>query len=246
MTDFDHWTAAKGAGIGEILESGILNFESAMRSGVAPGRLRTPKLRHSKFQTCAGLLLLAALLWVTPLQARGDTSTRQSRSGAGKTKSVKGTAKKRSTTKGHSTVRRASSTGSGQHASTHHPATPHISPEAARAAADRRRRAQLRPAPERIQQIQQALAQAGYFKAEPNGTWDDQTRDAMRRYQTDHGFPVTGLPEAKSLMKLGLGQHPLPPELETSSPAAPGAATPSQTPATSDAQQNPPASAPNP
>jgi len=36
----------------------------------------------------------------------------------------------------------------------------------------------------------------------------------MLSYQKDHGFPATGLPEAKSLMKLGLGPHPLPPELD--------------------------------
>jgi peptidoglycan hydrolase-like protein with peptidoglycan-binding domain len=104
----------------------------------------------------------------------------------------------------------------------------------------------LRPEPERIQEIQQALVQAGYLIAQPNGRWDDQTRDAMRRYQADHGFPVTGLPEAKSLMKLGLGPHPLPAELDTSSGAKAGAdtngslPTQSPTPTTSDAQQTPP------
>jgi len=74
----------------------------------------------------------------------------------------------------------------------------------------RRRLAQLHLEPERVQEIQRALIRAGYLPAEPTGKWDDQTREAMRRYQTDHGFPVTGLPEAKSLMKLGLGPHPLP------------------------------------
>jgi peptidoglycan hydrolase-like protein with peptidoglycan-binding domain len=98
----------------------------------------------------------------------------------------------------------------------------------------------LRPAPERIQQIQQALAQAGYLKEEPNGRWDDQTREAMRRYQADHGFPATGLPEAKSLMKLGLGPHPLPADLDTSSGARAGTDTVSDTPAPPNAQQNPP------
>jgi peptidoglycan hydrolase-like protein with peptidoglycan-binding domain len=104
----------------------------------------------------------------------------------------------------------------------------------------------MRPKPERIQEIQQALAQAGYLKEEPNGRWDDQTREAMRRYQADHGFPVTGLPEAKSLMKLGLGPHPLPAELDASSGGRAGADTASGGTATPDAQQNPPASTPQP
>jgi peptidoglycan hydrolase-like protein with peptidoglycan-binding domain len=98
----------------------------------------------------------------------------------------------------------------------------------------------LRPEPERIQEIQQALVQAGYLNAQPNGRWDDQTREAMRRYQADHGFPVTGLPEAKSLMKLGLGPHPLPADLDTGSGVRPGGNTVSDTPTPADPQQNPP------
>jgi len=101
----------------------------------------------------------------------------------------------------------------------------------------------LRPEPERIQEIQQALVQAGYLNAQPNGRWDDQTREAMRRYQADHGFPATGLPEAKSLMKLGLGPHPLPADLDASNGARAGANTVSDTPATPD---DPPAAGPPP
>jgi peptidoglycan hydrolase-like protein with peptidoglycan-binding domain len=68
--------------------------------------------------------------------------------------------------------------------------------------------------PERVQEIQQALIREGYLHGDATGQWDSPTREAMLRYQTDHGFPTTGLPEAKSLMKLGLESHPLPPELD--------------------------------
>lgn len=78
------------------------------------------------------------------------------------------------------------------------------------------RLARLRLQPQRIQEIQQALIREGYLREDANGQWDSQTHDAMLHYQTDHGFPATGLPEAKSLMKLGLGSHPLPPELDHS------------------------------
>jgi len=98
----------------------------------------------------------------------------------------------------------------------------------------------MRPTPERIQEIQQALAQAGYFKAQPNGRWDEQTREAMRHYQADHGFPATGLPEAKSLMKLGLGPHPLPAELDPKRGAKAGTDTISSTRAAPSTQQDPP------
>ena len=69
-------------------------------------------------------------------------------------------------------------------------------------------------APERVSEIQSALIRDGYLQGEPSGEWDARTRDAMLRYQTMHGFPATGLPEAKSLMKLGLGPHPLPAALD--------------------------------
>ena len=87
----------------------------------------------------------------------------------------------------------------------------------------RYRLARLKLQPERISEIQGALAQAGYLNQEPNGKWDDPTRTAMLRFQQDHGFPGTGLPEAKSLLKLGLGPHPLPEELDSTAQATPAA-----------------------
>ena len=76
------------------------------------------------------------------------------------------------------------------------------------------RLARLHLAPERVQEIQQALIRDGYLQGDATGDWDSRTRGAMLRYQTMHGFPPTGLPEAKSLMKLGLGPHPLSPALD--------------------------------
>jgi len=83
----------------------------------------------------------------------------------------------------------------------------------------RYRLARLKLQPDRIEEIQRALGQTGYLNQEPNGKWDDPTRNAMRRYQEANGFPSTGLPEAKSLMKLGLGPHPLPDELNSTAQA---------------------------
>ncbi len=76
------------------------------------------------------------------------------------------------------------------------------------------RLARLKLDPARASEIQQALIARGYLNQQPNGVWDDSTRSAMRRFQEEHQFPTTGLPEAKSLMKLGLGPHPLPDELD--------------------------------
>ncbi len=193
-------------------------------------------MKHLNKKTYARLALLAALVWILPAQLPADTTTPP--------KGVSTTKPKSHTPAKHSTQKASASTG--QHQSAHHPATRHVSSKVRRAAADRRRRAHLRPEPERIQEIQQALVQAGYLNAQPNGRWDDQTREAMRRYQNDHGFPVTGLPEAKSLMKLGLGPHPLPADLDGSGGAKAGADTVSDTAAPPDAQQAPPATTPQP
>lgn len=76
-----------------------------------------------------------------------------------------------------------------------------------------RRYTQVRIQPDRVREIQEALAKAGVYHGEPSGRWDTATSDAMREYQKQNGFSPTGLPEAKPLLLLGLGPHPLPPGL---------------------------------
>ena len=117
-----------------------------------------------------------------------------------------------------------------------HKAGSHAKSTRPRRTSSQQRLARLHLQPERTQEIQSALIREGYLKGEASGDWDTRTHDAMLHYQTDHGFPATGLPEAKSLMKLGLGSHPLPPELDQPSPklAPPAAAV------TGDAGQAPP------
>ncbi|PYV14035.1 MAG: hypothetical protein DMG21_19430, partial [Acidobacteria bacterium] len=78
----------------------------------------------------------------------------------------------------------------------------------------RYRLAHLQMSPERVEEIQSALAKDGYYQGIPTGKWDEQTKAAMRQYQAANGFARTGLADAKSLMKLGLGSHPLPLELD--------------------------------
>jgi hypothetical protein len=79
----------------------------------------------------------------------------------------------------------------------------------------------------RAEQIQEALVQAGDLHETPTGRWDAQTREAMREYQSSNGFQATGLPDAKSLMKLGLGPHPLPADLEPRTTTKPALSLPS-------------------
>ena len=81
----------------------------------------------------------------------------------------------------------------------------------------RRERGQKVPAPERISEIQQALAKDGAFSGTPNGKWDYATVEAMKKFQSSHGLNPSGKLDALTLQKLGLGSQtagvaaPLPP-----------------------------------
>jgi peptidoglycan hydrolase-like protein with peptidoglycan-binding domain len=58
---------------------------------------------------------------------------------------------------------------------------------------------------ERAAEIQQALIREKYLDGEPSGVWDQATKDAMERYQSDHGWQTKSLPDARALIALGLG-----------------------------------------
>lgn len=81
----------------------------------------------------------------------------------------------------------------------------------------RRERGQTAPAPERISEIQQALAKNGSFAGTPSGKWDDSTVEAMKKFQAGHGLNPNGKLDALTLQKLGLGSQtagvaaPMPP-----------------------------------
>lgn len=71
--------------------------------------------------------------------------------------------------------------------------------------ASRTVRRQTEPDAERAREIQEALAREGYLTSKPSGKWDAATSDAFSRFQRDKGLPVTGKPESRALIKLGLG-----------------------------------------
>jgi Putative peptidoglycan binding domain len=64
---------------------------------------------------------------------------------------------------------------------------------------------QAAPTSDRITEIQQALAKDGSYSAAPTGKWDDNTVDAMRKFQTTHALNPSGKLDALTLEKLGLG-----------------------------------------
>jgi peptidoglycan hydrolase-like protein with peptidoglycan-binding domain len=71
----------------------------------------------------------------------------------------------------------------------------------------RRERGQKVPTPDRISEIQQALAKDGSFTGKPNGKWDASTIEATRKFQEAHGLNASGKIDAKTLQQLGLGSQ---------------------------------------
>jgi hypothetical protein len=84
---------------------------------------------------------------------------------------------------------------------------------------------QTHPDADRYQQIQQALADNGYFKGTVDGKWGDDSVAALKQFQTDRKIPNDGKISSLSLIGLGLG-----PNRETAS-APPAPATPPAQPA---------------
>jgi len=92
---------------------------------------------------------------------------------------------------------------------------------------------------ERAQEIQTALIREHYMDGEPSGSWDSATQAAMQRYQADQGWQSKTTPDARALIKLGLGpshDHLLNPEtamtMTTTTTTTTSATTPA--PATAD------------
>ena len=88
------------------------------------------------------------------------------------------------------------------------------------------------------------------MNGEPTGTWNQASEEAMRRYQADNGWQSKEVPDARALIKLGLGpskDHLLNPEsamttvpdaprseaMPTTSHSAPPAADPAPAPTSS-------------
>jgi peptidoglycan hydrolase-like protein with peptidoglycan-binding domain len=71
----------------------------------------------------------------------------------------------------------------------------------------RKVKGQATPTPERISEIQEALAKKGVLAGTPSGKWDDSTVDAVKQFQTSNGLTPSGKLDALTLQKLGLGSE---------------------------------------
>jgi peptidoglycan hydrolase-like protein with peptidoglycan-binding domain len=136
-------------------------------------------------------LIIAAFCLVGPFNGlQASTQKKQ-----GPSSKSTPTAKKNSTTK---KTTRSSSTTSKKHGRTTARRTP---------------RGQQQPTPNRYREIQQALADRGYFKSEPDGVWGPESVEALKQFQQDQNLKASGRLDPMSLISLGLG-----PKREESAP----------------------------
>jgi peptidoglycan hydrolase-like protein with peptidoglycan-binding domain len=66
-------------------------------------------------------------------------------------------------------------------------------------------RGQQAIASDRVREIQEALIRVKYMDGQPNGMWDDTTKQALVRFQGDNGWQTKIVPDSRALIKLGLG-----------------------------------------
>jgi peptidoglycan hydrolase-like protein with peptidoglycan-binding domain len=64
---------------------------------------------------------------------------------------------------------------------------------------------QQQPTVDRYREIQQALADKGYFRGTPDGAWNGESADALKRFQKDQNLDPDGKIGSLSLIALGLG-----------------------------------------
>src|ERR1700684_531219 len=103
---------------------------------------------------------------------------------------------------------------------------------------------QKAPTPQRISEIQSALAHGGYYQGAPNGKWASSTVAAMQKFQSDNGLSSSGKIDAPSLQKLGLGSGTA--GVDAPTPVAPSAPPASTTTTASAVTPTPNSPAPSP
>ena len=109
----------------------------------------------------------------------------------------------------HATTTHKSTSSASHHtgvSATHHSTSgSHSTSHAGKKARSKKLRGQQAIEPERVTQIQQALINAHYFAGEADGNWDERTIAAMQKFQADNNWQTKLMPDARALMKLGLG-----------------------------------------
>ncbi len=115
-----------------------------------------------------------------------------------------------------------------------HPGAPSVRRPTAAAVANRKKAApvknavtwrnrQLSPSQDRYREIQQALAAKGYLQPDQaTGTWDQNSTDALKRFQAEQNLDASGKINSLSLIALGLGPKHEAPPMQIAAPEEPG------------------------
>jgi hypothetical protein len=85
------------------------------------------------------------------------------------------------------------------------------------------RNRQMSPSPERYREIQSALAAKGFLSPEEaTGTWNQNSSDALKKFQSEQNLESSGRINSLSLIALGLGPRrditPAPPKPQPPAP----------------------------
>ncbi len=105
-------------------------------------------------------------------------------------------------------------TSSTKHSSSHHATTHHASAHTTSAHYGRhsskksvtaRSHGQRSIGEERSREIQSALIREHFLSGEPTGVWDQESKEAMMRFQEANGWQTKVVPDSRALIKLGLG-----------------------------------------
>jgi hypothetical protein len=130
-----------------------------------------------------------------PAQTKSSATKKSSSKAASKSKAAKSTAKSTARV-GSSKVATKGKSATGKSSASKGRRTP-IGP--------RRPPAQQQPTPDRFREIQQALADKGYFKGPVDGNWGPESTEALKRFQQEQNLDPDGKLSALSLIALGLG-----------------------------------------
>jgi len=179
-------------------------------------------IRNARLGALCALLVSCAFIPVASAgqASKGDAQAKPvTTNPAAKPGSTKPASTKQSSTASAGTTKSASAT--------HTASSSHHSSRRRRSA---RVRGQKKIDADRARTIQEALIREHYLSGEPTGTWNQASEDAMRRYQSEHGWQTKEVPDSRALISLGLGpskDHLLNPESAmTTGPRTPSAASP--------------------
>ena len=147
--------------------------------------------------------IVVVIAFTTAVAVWAATPAAKSKSSAKKTTAKKSTSKSKSSKSAPKTVTSGKQPASTKQASSKRTAGKRTS--AKKVTSSYRRSIQKEPAPERYKEIQQSLAEKGYFAGSVNGAWGSDSVDALKRFQRDQHIDDDGKLGSLSLIALGLG-----------------------------------------